>query len=313
METTSRWQTIDHVLDFGPEQTIRIWETPPKADTPNRYTTILVAAGFARRMDHFTGLVEYLSENGFRVIRYDSLNHVGLSTGNIDEFTMTAGKRSLLAVYAWLQGRGIDKIGLVAASLAARVAYEVIADIDLAFLVTAVGVVNLRDTLEKALGFDYLSLPLEDLPDALDFEGHRLGSEVFVRDCFQFDWHSLNSTIDKMSDFKSPFIAFTANNDDWVRQEEVMAFMTSIDNEQCKVYSLLGSSHDLSENLVVLRNFLQSVTKAAIALDNRQLDISLDIIEPQFEQITLAKVNERRLMRDIETQQAEMTQQAATS
>lgn len=299
-------KTIAHVLRVNNGQELHVWETPPKENVPSKNSTILIASGFARRMDHFAGLAEYLSENGFHVFRYDSLHHVGLSSGSIDEFTMTTGKNSLCTVYHWLQTKGTQNIGLIAASLSARVAYEVVSDLELSFLITAVGVVNLRDTLEKALGFDYLSLPIDELPNDLDFEGHKLGSEVFVRDCFEHRWDTLDSTLDKVANTSVPLIAFTANNDDWVKQEEVYDMLAHIRSGHCKLYSLLGSSHDLGENLVVLRNFYQSVTKAAIAMDGGSLEIDVDFIEPSFEQLTIATVNERRLKANIENPAPEM-------
>lgn len=299
-------KTIAHVLRVNNGQELHVWETPPKENAPSKNSTILIASGFARRMDHFAGLAEYLSENGFHVFRYDSLHHVGLSSGSIDEFTMTTGKNSLCTVYHWLQTKGKKNLGLIAASLSARVAYEVVSDLELSFLITAVGVVNLRDTLEKALGFDYLSLPIDELPNDLDFEGHKLGSEVFVRDCFEHRWDTLDSTLDKVANTSVPLIAFTANNDDWVKEEEVYDMLAHIRSGHCKLYSLLGSSHDLGENLVVLRNFYQSVTKAAIAMDGGSLEIDVDFIEPDFEQLTIATVNERRLKAKIESRTPEM-------
>nr|AAM46719.1 LuxD [Aliivibrio salmonicida] len=257
-------------------------------------------------MDHFAGLAEYLSSNGFHVIRYDSLHHVGLSSGDINEFSMSIGKDSLLTVIDWLKGRNIEKLGLIAASLSARIAYEIANEIDLSFLVTAVGVVNLRDTLERALKYDYLQLPIEKLPEDLDFEGHNLGSEVFVTDCFKHKWDTLDSTINKMKNLDVPFIAFTANDDNWVKQSEVLDLLISLNSEKCKLYSLIGSSHDLGENLVVLRNFYQSVTKAAIALDNDSLDLDVNMTEPRFEDITSVTVKERRLKNQIENESLEL-------
>nr|AEK79971.1 myristoyl-ACP-specific thioesterase [Aliivibrio logei] len=303
METI--FSTIDHVISLENDKTLRVWETLPKENTLKKNNTILIASGLARRMDHFAGLAEYLSSNGFHVIRYDSLHHVGLSSGNINEFSMTIGKDSLLTVIDWLKGRNIENLGLIAASLSARIAYEIANEIDLSFLVTAVGVVNLRDTLERALKYDYLQLPIEQLPEDLDFEGHNLGSEVFVTDCFKHQWDTLDSTINKMKDLDIPFIAFTANDDNWVKQSEVLDLLTSLNSEKCKLYSLIGSSHDLGENLVVLRNFYQSVTKAAIALDHGSLDLDVNMTEPRFEDITSVTVKERRLKNQIENESLE--------
>nr|AFJ93056.1 acyl transferase [Candidatus Photodesmus blepharus] len=252
-------------------------------------------------MDHFSGLAEYLSSNGFRVVRYDSLDHVGLSTGSIDEFTMTVGKQSLLAVVRWLNDKNIYDIGLVAASLAARIAYEIISEVRLSFLITAVGVVNLRDTLKRALGLDYLNFPIGELPDDLEFEGHRLGAKAFVHDCYAHRWQDFSSTVQNVRGLCAPFITFIASNDSWVKKEEVFEMLSNISSDY-KVYSFFGASHNLGGNFVALRSFYQSITKAAIALEKGSLNLDADIYEPKFEQITVTTVNERRMRAQIENQ-----------
>ncbi|MCD9462033.1 acyl transferase [Photobacterium phosphoreum] len=302
MKSENNSVPIDHVIKVNNDQYIRVWETIPKNQDDKRNNTIVIASGFARRMDHFAGLAEYLSTNGFHVIRYDSLNHVGLSSGEIDQFSMSVGKKSLLTVIDWLKSEhGIDQIGLIASSLSARIAYDIVADVNLSFLITAVGVVNLRNTLEQALKYDYLKMEIDEIPEDLNFDGYNLGSKVFVTDCFENNWDTLDSTINKTKNLNFPFIAFVANDDSWVQQHEVEELMNNINSDKTKIYSLIGSSHDLGENLIVLRNFYQSITKAAIALDSNLLGLASEIVEPQFEALTIATVNERRLKNTIKS------------
>ncbi|PSU55857.1 activated long-chain acyl hydrolase LuxD [Photobacterium phosphoreum] len=302
MKSENNSVPIDHVIKVDNDQYIRVWETIPKNQGDKRNNTIVIASGFARRMDHFAGLAEYLSTNGFHVIRYDSLNHVGLSSGEIDQFSMSVGKKSLLTVIDWLKSEhGIDQIGLIASSLSARIAYDIVADVNLSFLITAVGVVNLRNTLEQALKYDYLKMEIDEIPEDLNFDGYNLGSKVFVTDCFENNWDTLDSTINKTKNLNFPFIAFVANDDSWVQQHEVEELTNNINSDKTKIYSLIGSSHDLGENLIVLRNFYQSITKAAIALDSNLLGLASEIVEPQFEALTIATVNERRLKNTIKS------------
>ncbi|WP_413525152.1 activated long-chain acyl hydrolase LuxD [Photobacterium phosphoreum] len=302
MKSENNSVPIDHIIKVNNDQYIRVWETIPKNQDDKRNNTIVIASGFARRMDHFAGLAEYLSTNGFHVIRYDSLNHVGLSSGEIDQFSMSVGKKSLLTVIDWLKSEhGIDQIGLIASSLSARIAYDIVADVNLSFLITAVGVVNLRNTLEQALKYDYLKMEIDEIPEDLNFDGYNLGSKVFVTDCFENNWDTLDSTINKTKNLNFPFIAFVANDDSWVQQHEVEELMNNINSDKTKIYSLIGSSHDLGENLIVLRNFYQSITKAAIALDSNLLGLASEIVEPQFEALTIATVNERRLKNTIKS------------
>lgn len=144
------------------------------------------------------------------------------------------------------------------------------------------------------------------MPDDLDFEGHNLGSKVFVTDCLKNEWDTLGSTFKAVQGLNIPFIAFTANGDSWVNQSDVEKMIDNIDTTQCKLYSLIGSSHDLGENLVVLRNFYESVTRAAVALDKGSLDLDIEIVEPGFEDLTSTTVKERRLRNKIENELLEL-------
>ena len=60
-------KTISHVLSVTNDQELHIWETPPNESVPPKNSAILIASGLAKRMDHFAGLAEYLSENGFYI------------------------------------------------------------------------------------------------------------------------------------------------------------------------------------------------------------------------------------------------------
>ena len=70
----------------GAERRVAVWRTGTReAEAP----VVLVAPGFARRMRHMAPVALYLASAGFKVYRCDYLDHVGLSDGEIYDFTMT--------------------------------------------------------------------------------------------------------------------------------------------------------------------------------------------------------------------------------
>src|SRR5438552_18804541 len=75
---------------------VAIWRsTPEKADPGS--PIVILNAGFARRMRNVVGIAWCLVRNGALVYRFDSIDHLGLSDGDIGAFTFTGMAESLRA------------------------------------------------------------------------------------------------------------------------------------------------------------------------------------------------------------------------
>jgi acyl transferase len=141
-----------HETRLGDGRRVAIWTVAPAAG-PIHPLPIVVGAGFCRRMHHFAPVALYGAYNGFRVCRYDPVNHVGLSDGELWNFTLGDSCDSLRAAIDWTFERTGQRPAVVATSLTARMAYQVAAETDrVARVITAVGVVNVRATLARVFG-----------------------------------------------------------------------------------------------------------------------------------------------------------------
>jgi len=260
-------------------------------------TPIVIAPGFSRRMDHLCPLAMYLAMNGFDVYRYDALDHIGLSDGEILDFTMTAGLTSMRAAIAWLSATaGTSSIGLIAMSLSARVAYRLVTEVDsVAFLLTAVGVVNLASTLRCVWGFDLAGTPLDQLPPFVDFEKHDIRTAHFCSDAHDRDWWSLDGTIAELRRFERPLVTFASLADDWVDAVEQRAALMEGPGMTRRIIELEGSAHDLGRNPAVARLFFTRTTQEIMKLAG--VPAEGEIAEPSFEAITACALGERRRQR----------------
>ena len=279
------------------DQFLTVWKTPRNESAPERDSVILLAPGFGSRMDRQAGLALYLAHNGFDVYRYDPLNHVGLSSGEIEQHTMSLAMQSLELATDWLRGHERDqRVGLIANSLSARVAYQCIARLNVDYLVTTIGVVNLRDKLARALGDDYTVYDVDALPPTLLFEKHDIESYAFAKDGHDNDWFPLDATCRLVSESRVPLLAFSVEQDDWIKQDEVKRMLEHYTNAPRALFSLQGSSHDLNNHLVALRRLCQKVTLAAIGMDadSQAVQLGTELDEPSFEDITVRAVQERR-------------------
>jgi acyl transferase len=258
---------------------------------------VVLAPGFGQTMTHLSTLALYLASAGFVVYRYDPFNHIGLSSGSVRSFTMSSSLESMQIVVRSIlaQDLGSSQIGLVASSLAARVAYRMVAvEPSLSFLITIAGVVNLRDTLVQVLGTDWFEVNSKELPETIEVEGYPITAPPFCGDCVSEDWLSLESTKREIRTMKTRLTAFTASEDLWVRYEDSVEAHRSLLHPSSKNILLAGATHNSSNNPRTTRVLLNAVTDGAldaVAVGKRNGG------EPTFSTIVASALTERRLFR----------------
>ena len=180
----------------------------------------VLVPGFGRQMRRLGGVALYLVANGFVVYRLDPVNHVGLSEGDIDRFTISGVLDSITAAQKAIATReGTQRVSIVAMSLSAvpvlRFAASGPSTAQVALLA---GVVNGWATLERALGHDYSAVPFDELPSTIRFERHKIDPRPMWLDNREHGWLSMERTIEDLREFKGPVANFTASEDDWVRR-----------------------------------------------------------------------------------------------
>ncbi len=278
-----------HETRLADGRRIAIWTITP-TDGPCHPLPLVVGAGFARRMHHFAAVALYGAYNGFQVIRYDPVNHVGLSEGEMWDFTLSESHESLRAVIDWTFERTGQRPAVVATSLTARMAYQIAAETDrVSRVITAVGVVNVRATLAKVFGQDYSTEPV---PVAV-FEGKKISGPRFLDDAHAKNWWSLASTTAFLQRVQQPVTTFIGTEDDWVDPADVNAAFSDHPAGPRRILSLERAPHDLSRDPAVARTFFLLMLEELLGA----LDITSKPIDPPFEALMEQSLVERRLQR----------------
>ncbi len=284
-----------HELAVDADRTIVIWESC--RGRSEGAPIVLLAAGFGKTMSHSAPLSLYLAHAGFDVIRYDPLNHVGASTGDMEDYTMSSGLDSLTLVAAWVRRRfPSQSIGLVANSISARLAYRLAAVNPLFdYLVTGVGVVHLAATLREALGADYAVMDSVDLPRHAEFENRRFLIGPFRDDGLANRWLDAATCRDELKGSTIPVVAFSAADDRWVDVGEIRSVMEGASHPGSRLRELVGSGHEIGANPAIARAFLTHLTETCVELCGSPRMPGWR--EPTFREITQQVIQERRTER----------------
>jgi pimeloyl-ACP methyl ester carboxylesterase len=187
-------------------------------ESRNGDTDVLVAPGFGQTSRQSAPTACYLAANGIECVRYDGLDHPGLSDGSIVDFTMTAALNSMATA---LDACARQRCVVVASSISARAAFRLAAtESRIVGVVAIVGVVHLRSTLRRVLGVDHASTPLHELPPTYIILGHKIGAHRFAADAHEKDWMSAERTIHDLVSSTARATNVVGDNDDWVDRDE---------------------------------------------------------------------------------------------
>lgn len=272
-------------------RTVAVWrDGPPDGEAAG--PVVVMAPGFGQRMRSSGVLALMLVYNGATVYRFDALDHVGLSDGEIVDYSLTQLMEALTAVVATVREReGVDAVSMVATSLSALPVLRLAADKKCADnIALMLGVVNGRQTLVEVLDVDYLDWELDDLPDRVQIDKHSVDPRPIVAETRVVDWWEMSSTVDALSVLNIPVRNFVASDDDWVDIADVRAAFEAANLDQRNVIEVAVSGHALLRNPVALKALLTDVTRSLVGGDDEP-------VMPSFEEIVSLRGSERELER----------------
>ncbi|MBI4002715.1 MAG: alpha/beta fold hydrolase, partial [Nitrospira defluvii] len=122
----------------------------PRTEVADDAPIVVLAPGYGESKRDYVPLAYYLAGNGFHVVRYDNVNHVGESDGVVTQFRLQDMERDLETVLHHVAAQWPGRsIGLVATSLAGRVALKVTGGAPhVRLLVLINGIMDVRHTLQ---------------------------------------------------------------------------------------------------------------------------------------------------------------------
>jgi hypothetical protein len=261
----------------------------PAGGGPGR--VVVVAPGMGRRMYHAGVIAQYLAANGAVVYRYDALDHVGQSDGDMEGFTVQALVDSMRAVVEHAAGAEPgSRLAVLPVSIAAVPAFHLAAaDAGIARIVCLSGVVDLKATLARSLGEDYSLWREEDLPERIRVEGHQMDPRILWHEERRTRWYDVEATSEALARTPAPVVNVIGMADEWVALEEVRRVFGVAGAGERLVVQLPHVTHSVGRNPVALRVVLGAVTRLVLELEEDR-----DLAEPSFEEILDLRAAERR-------------------
>jgi acyl transferase len=283
-------------LDDGRKVAFWTNRAEPQCDAK---VAVVVCSAFGRRMHQHSILASYLQANGVSVVRYDALNHVGMSSGDPLDYTLSDGLVSLRAALQAARDAFPEyRLGIVATSLNARVALQAMADEkDVSFLVAISGVVNVTFTIIEALGVDYFTWDADKLPETVEFEGQSIRSRGFYSDYHQANWGGLQSTLELLKTLERRVVWYHGERDSWIAAEHVAACTEAAPRSAFVPIVLKGCGHDIGRNPAMARQVLKEVVCRSLELGGTAGDVRESVREPEHAVLMRAALDERRQQR----------------
>jgi alpha-beta hydrolase superfamily lysophospholipase len=257
---------------------------------------ILVPPGYERRIHHYSVLARALADNGYRVIRFDLSNHVGLSDGEVADLSMTsiAGDVGSMLRSEPLAHSGLPVIA-VAPSLAGRASARALATAaPPAGCVLLLPVVDVQYTIAQAAGIDGIEMWRRGEATDPDLLYRVVDHEVkyaFAQDAVERAWGGVEAARREIADIRAPVHAISAEHDDWVRAVDVEHALAGDSEYQRRLTILAATSHDVAHNPPVMRQLMTTTLEAIAAMLERDAG---PVVIPDFEEVVETVTVERR-------------------
>ena len=206
------------VTDRGITIALRRLNRP--ANTASPRPPVLILTGFGRPMCDLATVAAFVSWAGPVTYRFDPPFHVGISQGEIDRFTLSGYYQALECALEHISETEGDTVEVIAFSIGLRIALRAITEgAEVSRAVGVSGVVDLRATLRRALGYDP-DAPVETLPEASPFQGHTVYREPFLADLHEHAWLAADDGLDR----STPLTLIAGTDDEWVTTADYEAF-----------------------------------------------------------------------------------------
>lgn len=279
-------------IQLADGRTMQAWIDLPDGSEPE--SIVILSSAFGRRMHNYTTLVQFLTLNGIGSLRFDAVNHIGLSGGDIDRYILSDSHASIEAAIVEAQRRfpGVPQ-GLVSTSITSRAALRSFsAHSDLRFFVSISGVVNLRLTFLAVFGEDYLGWPADRLPQTVSFEGRTFRTFEFYNDSSVMGWVNFDEVLQNVAQEHRPITWYIGEDDPWVALEDILRCEET--GSTFQAVRLKNCAHDIGRVAPVARRlFIDLVHRSRNFVDSEERPI----VEPRYQNILERALIERRIQR----------------
>lgn len=231
-----------------------------------RRGVVVLPPGYERRIHHYAVLSRHLVRRGYTTVRFDFTNHIGLSDGEVFDFTMSSMVDDVASVLSTCREQPPPgSLSVVASSLAARATIRALAegrDEGVASAVLILPVVDVERTTTEVVGANRVGAWRSGKVTDPTLPNRVLNHDVsygFARDVIDSGLDDLAGTKRELARIRCPVTALAAERDDWVDVEQVREGMGADAPAARATILIEAASHEFSSNAPVVRLLLEQV------------------------------------------------------
>ena len=223
----------------------------PRREVADNAPIVILAPGYGESKRDYVPLAYYLAGNGFHVVRFDNVNHVGESDGVVTQFRLQDMESDLEAVLHHVAAQWPGRsIGLVATSLAGRVALKVAGgSTHVKLLVLINGIMDVRHTLQAVHQEDLIGEHLAGVrKGVVNILGLTIDADRWLAHAVQGNYADLPSTQCDAERLRTPVVLFHAEHDAWVDPFSIHMVEAAVGPYLRHSYVVPGALHRLQES-----------------------------------------------------------------
>lgn len=216
-------KTISNFIEAGPGDRIALLANLRDGEARGN---VIIVPPFGKSAKDLFVFAYYLWNAGWNVFRFDARNHVGLSSGEIEDFTLSSLLADLRKVSGTLEEAGFVRPVLLGISLSVPVLLKFAAgNPAVRSLVSVVGAIDVAFAIEQASG-DVVAQYREGWADRKKYQsilGYDVLAEAFVLDMDRAGFAPLEALVVDARATACPIHMLMADEDAWVEPESVLA------------------------------------------------------------------------------------------
>ena len=223
----------------------------PRGDLAADAPIVVLAPGYGESKRDYVALAYYLAGNGFHVVRYDNVNHVGESDGLVTQFRLEDMASDLETVLDHVAGQWPGRpIGLVATSLAGRVALKVAGKVSHVRLLMLInGIMDVRHTLQAVHQEDLIGEHLAGVhKGVVNIMGLTIDADRWLAHAVEGEYADLLTTQRDAARLRTPVVLFHAEQDAWVDPASIERVTEAIGPYVRHSFVVPGALHRLQES-----------------------------------------------------------------
>jgi SAM-dependent methyltransferase/esterase/lipase len=286
---------------FGrPGNKLSAYLDKPK-NLPSSSGVVIIAPAYGETKENNILVSSYFVSNGFCAIRFDWSEHVGESEGDIFTCTLSKMMNDLEGLVEYQRSvRGETKIGVIATSLAGRVALKMASlDKRIDFLITLAPVVDLRHTLWMTYREDLIgNYKNGKRYGTLDILGFNIDADAFLKDAVQNGFSDLSSSLLDAAQIQTPTFICVGEKDSWVRAEDARAVFDTVHTRKKNFVTIPLALHRFIGNRPAMKYASRRTVHFSI-VNTLNRDFSVDEVrDPISGEVRARELYEKSLLKE---------------